>query len=75
MKWDTLQDLIQLEISMKDLMVHGSRSKSITDTIIISALSVAAARSIRKVITVRTAEERCQEVNNERYYWNFYARP
>lgn len=75
MKWDILQDLIQLEISMKDLMVHGSRSKSITDTIITSALSADAARSIRKATIVRIAEERCQEVNNERCYWNFYARP
>jgi hypothetical protein len=61
MKWDILQDLIQLEISMKDLMVHGSRSKSITDTIITSALSADAARSIRKAITVRIAEGRCRK--------------
>ena len=56
MKWDILQALIQLEISMKDLMAHGSKSKSITDTIITSALSADAARSIRKAITVQTAE-------------------
>lgn len=61
MKWDILQDLIQLEISMKDLMVYGSRSKSTKDIITIIALSADAARSIRKAITVRTAEGRCRK--------------
>jgi hypothetical protein len=44
-------------------MLTGSRSKSIADTIITFARSADAARSIRKAITVRTAEGRCRKEN------------
>lgn len=57
MKWVTLQDLIQLEISMKDLMARGSKRKLMIIIIIISARNAVVARSIRKVTTARTAEE------------------
>lgn len=56
MKWDILQALIQLEISMKDLMVHGSRRKLMIIITIISARNAVVVQNIKRVNTVQTVE-------------------
>ena len=65
MKWDILQALIQLEISMKDLMAHGSKRKLMIIIIIISVLNAVVVRNIKKAITVRIAEGRCRKEKND----------
>ncbi len=57
MRWDILQALIQLEISMKDLVAHGSRRKLMIIIIIISARNAVVVQNIKRVNTARTAEE------------------